>query len=61
MGRVKAWAESEFEKSLALREEQAGFGAQSDGDEPSSNWELEFNEWLDAYEKSFGVGGKFYD
>jgi hypothetical protein len=60
MGRVKAWAEAEFEKSLALRETEAGFGAQSDGDAPSSNWELEFNEWLDAYEKSFGNGGNFY-
>jgi hypothetical protein len=54
MGRVKAWAEAEFEKSLAIREQQAGFGAQSDEDAPSSSWELEFNEWLDAYEKSFG-------
>ena len=54
MGKVKAWAESEFEKSLATREQQAGF---DDSDAPSPSWELEFNDWLDRYEQSFGVRG----
>jgi hypothetical protein len=57
MGRVKAWAEAEFEKSLATREKEAGFAPSDDSDAPSPSWELEFNEWLDAYEKSFGIRG----
>ena len=51
MGRVKAWAETEFQESLAIREKEAGF---DDSDAPSPSWELEFNDWLDRYEASFG-------
>jgi hypothetical protein len=62
MGRVKAWAEAEFEKSLALKEKEAGFGVSSprinalpNFDESNlAQWEVEFNAWLDEYEKSFG-------
>jgi len=62
MGRVKAWAESEFEKSLALREEQAGFGTARGlnvcgidlSDEELATFDKEFIAWLDAYEASFG-------
>ena len=61
MGKVKAWAEAEFEKSLAIKEQQAGFGISNPrlsglqcDDADSAQWEVEFNAWLDAYEKSFG-------
>ena len=62
MGRVKAWAQDEFEKSLAVKEQQAGFGAQfkSSSKEEVLNqqdwaeFEKEFSAWLDAYEASFG-------
>lgn len=64
MGRVKQWAEAEFEKSLALREAQAGFGVSNPrlsglqcDDADSAQWEVEFNAWLDAYEQSFGDQG----
>ncbi len=61
MGKVKAWAEAEFEKSLAIKEQQAGFGVsnprrnglQSD-DADLAQFEAESNAWLDAYEHSFG-------
>jgi len=68
MGKVKAWAQAEFEKSLATKEQQAGFGVGKgiknidprnrgmlDSDEAWAQYEAEFNEWLDAYEKSFGA------
>ena len=61
MGKVKAWAQNEFEKSLATKEQQAGFGVGNprlrgmvDSDEAWAQYEAEFNDWLDAYEKSFG-------
>jgi hypothetical protein len=69
MGKVKAWAQAEFEKSLAIREQQAGFGvgnprhrgmvdsdwAQMVGSEEAwAQYEAEFNDWLDKYEHSFG-------
>lgn len=61
MGRVKAWAEAEFEKSLAIKEQQAGFGVSNPrlggtqcDDADLAQWEVEFNAWLDAYEHSFG-------
>ena len=61
MGKVKAWAEAEFEKSLAIREQQAGFGVGNppnrgmvDSDADLAQFDKEFNDWLDAYEKSFG-------
>jgi hypothetical protein len=61
MGKVKAWAEAEFEKSLAIKEQQAGFGVsnprrsglQSD-DADLAQFDKEFCAWLDAYEHSFG-------
>ena len=61
MGKVKAWAEAEFEKSLAIKEQQAGFGVsnprlsglQSD-DADLAQFDKEFCAWLDAYEASFG-------
>jgi hypothetical protein len=69
MGKVKAWAEAEFEKSLAKKEKQAGFGvgnprhrgmvdsdwAQMVGSEEAwAQFDKEFCAWLDAYEASFG-------
>ena len=64
MGKVKAWAQDEFEKSLATKEQQAGFGAGNprhrgmvDSDEAWAQYEAEFNDWLDRYEASFGVQG----
>lgn len=61
MGKVKAWAQAEFEKSLAMKEQQAGFGVGNppnrgmvDSDEAWAQFNKEFNDWLDAYEKSFG-------
>jgi hypothetical protein len=61
MGKVKAWAQAEFEKSLAMKEQQAGFGVsnprqsglQSD-DADLAQFDKEFCAWLDAYEQSFG-------
>ena len=62
MGKVKAWAQDEFEKSLATKEQQAGFGAGNprhrgmvDSDEAWAQYEAEFNDWLDKYEASFGA------
>jgi len=66
MGKVKAWAQDEFEKSLATKEQQAGFGVSNPrqgglnvcgidlSDEELATIDKEFREWLDAYEKSFG-------
>jgi hypothetical protein len=61
MGKVKAWAQDEFEKSLAIKEQQSGFGVGNprhrgmvDSDEAWAQFDKEFNDWLDAYEKSFG-------
>ena len=66
MGKVKAWAEAEFEKSLAIKEQQAGFGVSNPrgnglnvcgidlSDQELATLDKEFREWLDAYEKSFG-------
>ena len=66
MGKVKAWAEAEFEKSLAIREQQAGFGISNPrrnglnvcgidlSDEELATIDKEFSAWLDAYEHSFG-------
>ena len=66
MGKVKAWAQDEFEKSLAIREQQAGFSevplvskedwvAHGMADQRDwAQYEAEFNAWLDAYEASFG-------
>jgi hypothetical protein len=61
MGKVKAWAQDEFEKSLAIKEQQSGFGVGNplhrgmvDSDEALAQFDKEFNDWLDAYEKSFG-------
>lgn len=66
MGKVKAWAQAEFEKSLATKEQQAGFGVSNPrgsglnvcgidlSDEELATLDKEFLEWLDAYEKSFG-------
>ena len=66
MGKVKAWAQDEFEKSIAIREQQAGFGkapliskedwvAQGMADQRDwAEFEKEFSAWLDAYEASFG-------
>jgi hypothetical protein len=61
MGKVKAWAQDEFEKSLATKEQQARFGAGNprqggmvDSDEAWAQFDKEFNDWLDAYEASFG-------
>jgi hypothetical protein len=66
MGKVKAWAQAEFEKSLALREKQAEFSKAplvskeewvKHGMADQRDWaqyEAEFSAWLDAYEKSFG-------
>ena len=62
MGKVKAWAQDEFEKSLAVKEQQAGFGAQFKSSPKGevlnqqdwAEFEKEFSAWLDAYEASFG-------
>ena len=61
MGKVKAWAQDEFEKSLAIKEQQSGFGVGNprhrgmvDSDDAWAQFDKEFNDWLDAYEKSFG-------
>jgi hypothetical protein len=66
MGKVKAWAEAEFEKSLAIKEQQAGFGVSNPrrgglnvcgidlSDEELATLDKEFCAWLDAYEASFG-------
>jgi hypothetical protein len=70
MGKVKAWAQDEFEKSFAIRE--LDFGSRdvlrkvpliskedwvAHGMANQQDWaqyEAEFSAWLDAYEKSFG-------
>jgi hypothetical protein len=70
MGKVKAWAQTEFEKSIAIRE--LDFGSRdvlrkvplvskeewvACGMANQQDWaeyEKEFNAWLDAYEASFG-------
>jgi len=70
MGKVKAWAQDEFEKSIAIRE--LDFGSRDvlrkvipvskeewvkHGMANQQDWaeyEKEFNAWLDAYEASFG-------
>jgi len=66
MGKVKAWEQDEFEKSLALREKQAEFSKApliskeewvKHGMANQQDWaefEKEFSAWLDAYEASFG-------
>jgi hypothetical protein len=66
MGKVKAWAEAESEKSLAIKEKQAGFGVSNPrlgglnvcgmdlSDEELATLDKEFCAWLDAYEASFG-------
>jgi hypothetical protein len=62
MGKVKAWAQDEFEKSLATKEKQAGFGSAKGlnvcgidlSDEELATIDREFMAWLDAYEQSFG-------
>ena len=66
MGKVKAWAQDEFEKSIALREQQAGFSKApliskedwvAHGMANQQDWaeyEKEFSAWIDAYEASFG-------
>jgi hypothetical protein len=60
-GSTRLVFQAEFEKSLAIKEQQAGFGVSNPrlsglqcDDADSAQWEVEFNAWLDAYEKSFG-------
>jgi hypothetical protein len=70
MGKVKAWAQDELEKSIAIRE--LDFGSRDvlrkvplvskeewvkHGMANQQDWaeyEKEFSAWLDAYEASFG-------
>jgi len=56
MGRVKnALIEEQEQKMLDLNKQYSlNF---DDSDAPSPSWELEFNDWLDRYEQSFGIRG----
>ena len=52
MGRLK--------ESLIIEQEQMFLSKQGefqydDSNAPSPSWEKEFNDWLDAYEASFGT------
>jgi hypothetical protein len=49
MGKIKQ-ALIEFEEQRFKKSEQF-----DDSNAPSPSWEKEFNDWLDAYEKSFGT------
>jgi hypothetical protein len=53
MGRVKNALINEQEKKLLDLDKQYSFEF-DDSNAPTSDWELEFNEWLDAFERSFG-------
>jgi hypothetical protein len=61
MGRVKnSLLDEQIDRLTALevaRDIELRFAQSDDSDAPSPSWELEFNEWLDAYEKSFGSRG----
>jgi hypothetical protein len=53
MGRVKQALINEQEQKMLDLDKQYSFNF-DDSDAPTSDWELEFNEWLDAFERSFG-------
>jgi hypothetical protein len=56
MGRVKNALISEQEQKMLDLDKQYSLNF-DDSDAPSSSWELEFNDWLDRYEQSFGIRG----
>jgi hypothetical protein len=56
MGRVKNALISEHEQKMLDLDKQYSLNF-DDSDAPSSSWELEFNDWLDRYEQSFGIRG----
>jgi hypothetical protein len=56
MGKVKN-ALIEYQEQMLLAKEKQAELQFDDSNAPSPSWELEFNEWLDAYEKSFGIRG----
>lgn len=65
MGRVKQLFNEYWEKNLAKKEKEAGFGSAKGlnvcgidlSDEELATFDKEFKEWLEAYEKSFGKQG----
>ena len=56
MGRVKNALISEQEQKMLDLDRQYSLNF-DDSDAPSASWELEFNDWLDRYEQSFGIRG----
>jgi hypothetical protein len=54
MGRVKNALIAEQEQKMLDLDKQYSFNF-DDSNAPTSDWELEFNEWLDAFERSFGI------
>lgn len=54
MGRLKDSLIAEQEARFNAMDKQSCFAFYDDSDAPSPSWELEFNEWLDRYEQSFG-------
>jgi hypothetical protein len=56
MGRVKNALIAEHEQKMLDLDKQYSLNF-DDSDAPSSSWELEFNDWLDRYEQSFGIRG----
>jgi hypothetical protein len=56
MGRVKNALISEQEQKMLDLDRQYSLNF-DDSDAPSPSWELEFNDWLDRYERSFGIRG----
>jgi hypothetical protein len=56
MGRVKNALISEHEQKMLDLDRQYSLNF-DDSDAPTPSWELEFNDWLDRYEQSFGIRG----
>jgi hypothetical protein len=54
MGRVKNALITEHEQKMLDLDKQYSLNF-DDSDAPSPSWELEFNDWLDRYEQSFGI------
>lgn len=53
MGKLKSSIIEHEERMFLAKDKQFAFNF-DDSDAPSPSWELEFNEWLDRYEQSFG-------